>query len=236
MNLERFINRPIPPMGSARLDFELPDAPENGEPIVDITEIHPRIRFAASYLKAGVDGALTRCYVRRGVYERLCAALDLLPKEYSFLIYDTLRPLRVQKALFEDYIQVVAAQHPGLSRAELEDITDEFVARPVCNLRRPSSHQSGGAVDLTLCKDGEELDMGTVFDEFAEIAHADYFEAPGRDPHVRDNRRLLHNVLREVGFTHYESEWWHFDYGDGPWARRNRCAPLYDFCAEETLK
>ena len=102
----------------------------------------------------------------RGVHARLKAALDLLPEEYSFLIYDTLRPLRVQEALFEEYIEVLKKEHPQADREELEEICDEFVAKPSKNQLRPSSHQSGGAVDLTLCRDGAPLDMGTAFDEF----------------------------------------------------------------------
>ena len=87
-------------------------------------------------------------------------------------------------------------------------------------------------MDLTLCRDGAPLDMGTAFDEFAPIAYADAFEKPGMDEAVRQNRRLLHNVMCDVGFTFYESEWWHFNYGNESWARRNFCAPIYSFCAD----
>ena len=199
---------------------------------MDITNANPRIAYAASYAARAVQGGLTHCYVRAGVYERLKAALDLLPEEYSFLIYDTLRPLRVQEALFEEYIEVLKKEHPQANREELEEICDEFVAKPSKNQLRPSSHQSGGAVDLTLCRDGAPLDMGTAFDEFAPIAYADAFEKPGMDETVRQNRRLLHNVMCDVGFTFYESEWWHFNYGNESWARRNFCAPIYSFCAD----
>ena len=53
---------------------------------------------------------------------------------------------------------------------------------------------------------------------------------------MRRNRRLLHHAMRQAGFTHYSAEWWHFDYGDGPWARRTHSAPLYAFCAEGDLR
>ena len=68
------------------------------------------------------------------------------------------------------------------------------------------------------------------------IAHADAFEREGMDETVRRNRRLLHHAMRQAGFTHYSAEWWHFDYGDGPWARRTHSAPLYAFCAEGDLR
>lgn len=232
MDIQTYLNRPIPRSDDRGLGNPVPDAAECGEAIVDITNANPRIAYAASYAARGVQGGLTHCYVRAGVYERLKAVLDLLPEEYSFLIYDTLRPLRVQEALFEEYIEVLKKEHPQANREELEEICDEFVAKPSKNQLRPSSHQSGGAVDLTLCRDGAPLDMGTAFDEFAPIAYADAFEKPGMDETVRQNRRLLHNVMCDVGFTFYESEWWHFNYGNESWARRNFCAPIYSFCAD----
>lgn len=227
MEMDRFFARPIPEGSGAAEGFVVPEAVECGEALVDITDCHPRIFYEASYAKAGIAGAPVRCLVRSGVYERLLAALEMLPEEYAFLIYDTLRPLEVQRALYEEYRARLRAEHPELSEEELEERTDEFVARPTRDVLRPSSHQTGGAVDLTLLKDGMELDMGTGFDEFAPVAHAAHFEAPGMDQAVRDNRRLLHNVMREAGFTHYEGEWWHFDFGDRQWAACNRCAPRY---------
>lgn len=237
---ELWMQTPIPTARAAYPGYDpdapLPPAPEAGEPVLDITDCHPRIAYAASYLHMGVPGALTRCYVRKGVYERLCRALDLLPEAYSLRIYDSLRPQRVQQALYDDYFARVKAEHPGISDEQAACLTEEFVARPVLDRLHPSSHQSGGAVDLTLCLEGRELDMGTGFDEFAPIAHADAFEREGLDETVRRNRRLLHHAMRQAGFTHYSAEWWHFDYGNGPWARRTHSAPLYAFCAEGDLR
>lgn len=228
MEMERFMQMPIP---AAEPDngYEPGDAVECGEAIMDITSCNTRIAFDASYFKAGIPGALTHCYVRAGVYDRLCDALNMLPEEYSFLIYDTLRPLRVQKALFDEYFARMQKQHPQASYEELDELTREFVARPVLDIERPSSHQSGGAVDLTLCKNGVPVDMGTVFDEFAPIAHTDYFEQDGMDETVRRNRRLLYHVMRKAGFTNYECEWWHYDWGNGSWARRNCCKQIYRY-------
>ncbi len=230
MELEKYLNKPIPPFGTTENDdWEPGDAVECGEPVVDITVIHPRIAFDASYLNMGIKGALTHCYVRQGVYNKLLEALDNLAEEYSFLIYDTLRPLRVQKALYDDYYEKVKAAHPDGDADIWEHLTREFVALPVMNLLRPSTHQTGGAVDLTLCKNGRPLDMGTVFDDFRDIAHTDWFEQEGMDETVRLNRRLLHNVMLDVGFTNYESEWWHYDWGNRSWARKNRCASIYTY-------
>ena len=94
--IELWMRTPIPTARAAYPGYDpdapLPPAPEAGEPVLDITDCYPRIAYAASYLHMGVPGALTRCYVRKGVYERLCRALDLLPEAYSLRIYDSLRP------------------------------------------------------------------------------------------------------------------------------------------------
>jgi len=236
MDIQRFFDKPIPPLGSVDDSWECGDAQECGEAVLDITDINPRIQFDASYLKAGIKGALTRCYVRAGVYDRLCHALSLLPEAYSFLIYDTLRPLRVQKALYDDYYARVQAQHPEADETELERLTREFVALPVLNILRPSSHQTGGAVDLTLLKDGQPVDMGTVFDEFEEIAYSDYFEREGAEESVRLNRRLLYNVMIEAGFTNYDCEWWHYDWGNRSWARKKHVPSIYTYSDSPDLK
>ena len=44
---------------------------------------------------------------------------------------------------------------------------------------------------------------------------------------VRDNRRLLYNVMTAAGFTNLPSEWWHFDYGDGMWAQLKNENAIY---------
>ena len=59
-------------------------------------------------------------------------------------IFDAYRPVYVQKTLWEF----------------LPD--SNFIAPP----HKGSPHSRGVAVDLTLTKDGEELDMGTGFDDF----------------------------------------------------------------------
>ena len=111
---------------------------------------------------------------------------------------------------------------------------DEFVAVPVKRLDRPSPHATGGAVDLTLCRDGQPLDMGTGFDDFSGLARTAALE--GRCPpaleQARENRRFLFHLMASVGLVNYDSEWWHFAYGERQWAARTGCAPIYGFCPE----
>ena len=73
--------------------------------------------------------------------------------------------------------------------------------------------------------------MGCEFDEFTDRAWANYYEPDSKWDDVNEeamnNRRMLHNVMLEVGFTAFPSEWWHFDYGDEKWALTTSNAPIY---------
>lgn len=224
--------KPIPP--APNFDWDAIPAPvECGEPLVDPTRLSPRITYGAAYLRQGLPGEET-CLVRRGAALRLCQAADKLPPGYGIYIFDSLRSLKVQKALYDQFYAVARKEHPQASPAELEEIIDEFVAVPVKRLDRPSPHATGGAVDLTLSRDGQLLDMGTGFDDFTDLAHTDALEnpcPPGLEE-ARDNRRLLYHLMESVGLVNYSSEWWHYAYGERQWAAREGCAPIYGFCPE----
>ncbi len=76
-------------------------------------------------------------------------------------------------------------------------------------IARRSRHNQGVAVDLTLISltTGEELDMGTPFDEFTERSHT--ASATGE---VAVRRRRLVAAMEAEGFTNYVNEWWHFSF------------------------
>lgn len=230
--LSRF-QKPIPL--AKPVDWSVVPPPrECGEALVDITDLNPRIRYGAAYLAQGLPGAMERLYVRQGVWERLQAAVGLLPPTYTLLVFDGLRTLRLQKSIYEQFRQVVQNERPGISPAELELVLVDFVSKPVKRLNAPTPHSTGGAVDLTLCKDGIALDMGTGFDDLTDMAHTDWYERaciPGEEQ-ARDDRRLLYHIMVEAGFVGYDCEWWHYGYGERMWAREKGCAPIYGFCPE----
>lgn len=76
-------------------------------------------------------------------------------------------------------------------------------------IARRSRHNQGVAVDLTLIRlaDGEELAMGTPFDQFDAAAHT--ANATGE---VATHRGLLVAAMAAEGFVNYENEWWHFSF------------------------
>lgn len=76
-----------------------------------------------------------------------------------------------------------------------------------------SNHPKGRAVDLTLAQpNGQQLDMGTDYDDFTETAHV---TTTSLSPQQSGNRLILTAIMTRAGFTRYPFEWWHFDYTQG---------------------
>jgi zinc D-Ala-D-Ala dipeptidase len=164
--------------------------------LVDVVAIAPRIiidmRYATSdNFTQKVIYASHRAYLLKHVAEALkkvsdeCNALG-----YALKIWDAYRPLQAQHILWNL-------------------VPDErYVADP----KKGSRHNRGCAVDVTLVdSNGNELDMGTAFDDFSQKAHRDYTQLSDA---VIKNRNLLQNVMERNGFIGWHNEWWHFDYAD----------------------
>ena len=104
-------------------------------------------------------------------------------------IYDAYRPYAATLKFFEVYPDT------------------NFVANP----RYGSRHNRGCAIDLTLIdlSTGEEIPMPTEFDDFSEKADPNYLDLPQE---VIENRTFLFSIMSHFGFSHYPTEWWHFDF------------------------
>ncbi|MGN0062773.1 MAG: M15 family metallopeptidase [Nocardioides sp.] len=172
---------------------------ENGEPLVA--------------LSASLSPDL--CPVRLGVAQRLELARQLLPTGFHLLVREGHRSMESQRAIIARYTAEVCAHHPGVGPAELESLVSRFVAPADV-----AGHVSGSAVDVTL-RDGlgRELDLGCPLDATPEQSGGRCF-TDSRDVRgeARRNRRLLGEVLGEVGFVNYPTEWWHWSWGDRYWA------------------
>lgn len=122
------------------------------------------------------------------------------------LVLDALRPQRVQQQLWD-----------ALAGTELQ----MYLADP----ERGSIHTFGMALDITLLDErGNEVDMGTGFDDLSELSHPDLepaLLAAGAitQAHI-DNRQLLRDAMAQAGFVGIRSEWWHYDFGDRELVRR----------------
>ena len=177
--------------------------------VVNIQELDPTIlvdlRYSSknNFLKKDMYGDLEECFLRRKPAEMLCQANEHLKAshpELRLLVFDGLRTRSVQKKLWDalDTIPV--------------SLRKQFVADP----KKGSIHNYGAAVDLTLAlENGSELDMGTEYDHFGELAFPaleDSLLALGKltDKQIK-NRTILRQVMTKAGFSTIDSEWWHFD-------------------------
>lgn len=230
MNFPRDFLAPIP-APPAENWAAVPPPVDCGEGLLDPTALSSKIVYQGSYLLQGLPGAMDRPLLRETVARKLARAADTLPKGWSILIFDALRPLSVQRAIYDDFRAHFLREDPTLSPETLESLLDDFVAKPVKRPYRPAPHATGGAVDLTLCRDGVSLDMGTGFDDLTGLAHTRALEEdcpPGMEQ-ARDDRRLLYHLMVSVGMVNYSCEWWHYAYGERQWAVRTGKAPFYGF-------
>ncbi len=166
-----------------------------GKQFVDLKQLIPDLVVDLKYSSAN-NFAHTVLYQNAGVYMRLEPAIalkkvqaDLKKLGLAIKIYDAYRPFGVTCKIWK----LVADR------------------RYVSNPRKGSNHNRGVAVDLTLVdlKTGQELDMGTRFDNFTDTAHHNFYNLPQK---VLANRRLLKSTMRKYGFNIVPTEWWHYQW------------------------
>ena len=199
------------------------------EKMVDLSSYFGgEIDIDATYYKNGINGATEKCFVRVGVAKKLERALDFLPDNLTFKVFDAWRPLSVQQEIYKGYYEVVKSQHNNWTDRQIESETVKFASKPNFDMQIPAVHSTGGAIDLTIAyKDsGEMLDMGTLFDEFTALSNTNSFENSSNEK-VKENRRLLYWSMIRAGFTNLPSEWWHYDYGDRFWSYYKKQPALY---------
>lgn len=195
------------------------------EPLVPLSDVFFVEPF---YYNMGIKGALTECYVRKRVKDKLIEAKNYLPKGLTFKILDGYRPIEVQQYLWDLERNKIKSLFPEMSETEIDKRTSLYVSKPSYDISKPCIHNTGGAIDLTLVTEsGYTLDMGTQFDDFSHVAWIDHFEDTDRYHDVRYNRRILYNAMIEAGFTNLPTEWWHYDYGDKFWSYFSGNPKLY---------
>lgn len=145
---------------------------------------------------------------RQSVAEKLKrVARQLSDRGLGIYIYELYRtPEQQQTRLQETY------NHYGDKFSDKDEL-EKYVRR--CTAGVGGGHQTGGAIDLTLCdKNGIPLDMGSEY----PIKCPEMVTSCHLSPIVNKRRRLLCNVMYKEGFANYPGEWWHFSYGDQLWA------------------
>lgn len=187
---------------------------EIDEPFVDLGAAG--MPMLADHLRIGVSNPSPHFLkVRLGVAQRLFAAADRLPQGLRLLIKEGYRPLALQRVYFARRVARLRELHPSAPDAQLHERAAHYAAPP-----EVAAHPTGAAVDLTLATaDGIELTMGSPVNANDELSSGSCYTASEfMSRQARSNRDLLIEVMTQVGFVNYPSEWWHWSYGDRYWA------------------
>lgn len=174
-------------------------------------------RYRLRYSEMGFPGTSPRPFLHPRVLERLHHATAHLPPAHELLIWDAFRTPAAQRHLYQVTIDQFRAR--GMTDDQAREAVKGFVANP----DGVFPHGTGGAIDLTLVRDGQELPMGTDFDDFSPMAARDWYrENPVTrelDPDAALHREILFDAMEAAGFVGLDSEWWHFEYGTARWGR-----------------
>lgn len=155
-----------------------------------------------NFLGKDVYGELENCYLQPEVAEKLINAQQLLKKEfpqYNLLVFDGVRPRSIQWKMWE-----------------MLDMPDKEKVKYVSNPKFGSLHNFGAAVDVSIAdENGNELDMGTPFDFFGELAYPikekELLKKGELTAQQIENRKLLRRIMYNSDFFNIQTEWWHFN-------------------------
>jgi zinc D-Ala-D-Ala dipeptidase len=184
--------------------------------LVDVQTLDSGIKVSLKYSTkdnfTGADlyGDLEKAYLQKEAAGKLVKAEKLLKEKdpsYHLLIYDAARPLSVQKKMWD-------------TMKTSYSVKIKFLADP----KQGGIHNYGMAVDIGIVDEkGKELDMGTSFDYFGELASPNCELAMLKQGRLTqqqiDNRKLLRNIMKEAGFSPIDYEWWHFNAGSLQYAK-----------------
>ncbi len=132
------------------------------------------------------------CYLHKDAADALRKAIKIAASQnLRFKIFDGFRPLKIQQFMFDKF--------PS------DDPNGGFISSPATG---STPHCRGVAVDLTLIDSAEkELEMGSDFDEFSDLA---FHNCQRVSPRAKSNRELLLKIMTKAGFDFYSKEWWHY--------------------------
>lgn len=203
---------------------------DNKEKIISLRQKHKKILIDETRSQISSKSDLF-CYARESIIRKLIEATEYLPYGYQFLIKEAYRPLSRQRKSFEEAFNHYKAQYPLKNDDEIYELTCQYVA-PV----KVAGHPTGGAIDITLLKDGIELDMGTEFNDTpTEPENRTYLHSTYINDLAKVNRKILADCMEKVGFINYPPEWWHWSYGDCYWGFLNNCDALYSATDENEI-
>lgn len=174
--------------------------------MVDISTVDSTIQVKLLYsttnnfTNTDMYGDLEQAYMTPEIANMLYKAQQKLKSthpNYSLIILDAARPMSIQQFMHD--IVANTPQHI-------------YVANPA---KGGGRHNYGMAVDVTIVdKNGIMLDMGSGFDHFGELSHngreLEFGNKGLMSKQASENRALLVETMKSVGFSQIKTEWWHF--------------------------
>lgn len=165
---------------------------DNKEKIIPLRQIHNKILIDETRSQISSRSDLF-CYARESIIRKLIEATDYFPYGYQFLIKEAYRPLSRQRRSFEEAFNHYKIQYPLKNDNQIYELTCQYVA-PV----KVAGHPTGGAIDITLLKDGIELDMGTEFNDIpTEPENLTYLHSTYINDLAKANRKYLSIVWKK---------------------------------------
>lgn len=187
------------------------------ERFVYLDEAAPGVTWDAKYATSDnltgepLDGYLVNRVVgTRELGEKLRLAAEYFGRlGYGLHLWDAYRPVRAVRSFSKwaarpEDGRTKARHYPNLEKTRLFELG--YIAER-------SGHSRGSSVDLTLTKDGAELDMGGIFDLMDEVSRHGY---PVSEEAAK-NRLLLRDGMVACGFRPYSEEWWHYNLVEEPY-------------------
>ena len=187
----------------------LSKTPQTFDSLIDVKELNASILVDLKYstddnfMHMRLYDKFDRAYLQKDVAVRLAKVQDALSKKkpgFQLLIYDALRPVSVQRKMWE----------------ALDSLPPSRRGKFVSNPDKRSLHNMGAAVDITIVNEkGIPLDMGAGFDDIREIAYPSleqqFLKSGELSTKQLENRLLLRRLMQAQGFRQLETEWWHYN-------------------------
>lgn len=186
---------------------------ENNEPLISLTLVCPDI--ICKYEKTDMIPLTGNdIYIRKTVAEKLCHVQERIkkisPESQLRVVYGYRHP-DIQKKYFEQKKQELLNKE-NISDKNIDTAVHSFVAVP-----EVAGHPTGGALDLTIVKNGKEIDMGTGIADYSDKEKIKTY-SENITTEQKQNRMILHDAMLSEEFAPFYGEWWHFSYGDREWA------------------
>ncbi len=181
-----------------------------------------------------IPHSIPNLFLRLTVIKKLQAINHVLSAhDLELYFFDCYRPVEVQNYFHDIWVpKYLKQKHPDWNGTIVAEEVDKYWAKGAPDSSKvdpdsPPPHSTGGAFDVTIRHlNGKALNMGSAFDDPAEISNTDYFEMQAQkrllqasETDAMQNRRLLYWLMIDAGFCNNPTEWWHYSYGDQMWAK-----------------